>query len=76
MTALPLPYVMNQHLHIDESAEAHIILLVILDWLACTVQFVKLFIVLFFTLLFCFKFVPHTITIVILSFIVHVQIYF
>ena len=73
---LPLPYVMNQHLHIYESAESRIILLVILDSLACTMQFVKLFVILFFALVFHFKFVPHTITVVNLNFIVRMLIYF
>ena len=43
---------------------------------ACTMQFVKLFVILFFTLVFNFKFVPHTTPTVYLNFIVHMLIYF
>jgi len=49
---------------------------VILDCLACTMQFVKLVVILFFIRVFRFKFVPHTITIVYLIFIVRMLTYF
>ena len=49
---------------------------VILDWLACAMQSVKLFVILFFTPVFHCKFVSHTTTIVYLNFICrHVDIF-
>jgi len=47
-----------------------------LDFLACIMQFVKLSVILCFTLVFHFKFVLHTITIVYLNFIVYMLICF
>jgi hypothetical protein len=46
-----------------------------LDCLACTMQFVKLFVTLFLTFVFHFKFVPHTTTTDYLNFTVCISTY-
>ena len=63
-------------LNVNKQTVTGILIWVILDCLACTMHFVKLIVVLFFTVVYHFEFVPHTITTVYLNFIVCMLIYF